>query len=173
MVFRRSTLVESGGFSGDLPFAADVATWLPIAMRGRTAFWPDTTVTYVLHQGMTTYRFPVTKLIDDVIAIEQLVIREVEKADLEPQKKNFLRQLATTYLRKNFGHIMIQAARRGVPKKEILQAWARYATLIPRLGVSGLSIGAVVIPKSLIPVLGWPYRKLVAWSVAKRWRGNA
>ena len=56
VVFRTEKLREFGGFAGTLPFAADVATWLPIAAAGRSSFCPVAKVTYVIHDDMSTQK---------------------------------------------------------------------------------------------------------------------
>lgn len=164
MIFRRSTLEARGGFSDALPFAADVATWLPIAADGQCAFWPDAKVTYVLHNSMTTWTFPITKLVQDIVSIEELLLREIAKSTrLSDETKARVRALSRGHVYKSFGNIMIQTARRGARKRNLLRAWVQYASRLPLFGFSPLSVGALLVPSRLIPLVGAPYRAFIGW----------
>jgi glycosyltransferase involved in cell wall biosynthesis len=162
MVFKTATLRNAGGFVTSFPYASDAATWLPIAVRGRCAFYPEAKVDCIVHEGMATRTFCVESLIDDIVKLTALVNTEVKAQTTIPlalvQK---IKRLSKTYMRRAFGHMMITSARRGVSKAQLLSAWISYAPKIPFYGLGALSLGAILVPRGLIQVIGWPYRKWV------------
>jgi glycosyltransferase involved in cell wall biosynthesis len=163
VIFRTAALRAGGGFVTSFPYASDAATWLPIAVRGRCAFYPVAKVDCIVHEGMATRSFNPAALIDDVIRLTHLVNNEVGVRFAYDQK--FVAQigmLSNIYLRHIFGHMMITSARRGVSKLQLLLAWRSCASQLPFFGVGAMSLGAVLVPQGLIQVVGWPYRKWVS-----------
>jgi hypothetical protein len=158
VVFRTETLRASGGFSNSMPFAADIATWLPIAMRGTMAFWPHTKISYIMHQGMTTRSFSLDTLMADLFAVHQLVLSEIGSTPIPPERKMVLRRLASKYVPKSFGAFMMFASRAGTPKRELVSVWRKYSGAMPFGGVSALSLGAIIVPARLVNIVGFPYR---------------
>ncbi len=162
MVFKTTTLRNVGGFTKNFPYASDAATWLPIAVRGHCAFYPEAKVDCIVHEGMATRTFRVESLIDDIVKLTALVNTEVAARNTLPlELTQKIRRLSKTYMRRTFGHVMITSARRGVGKARLLWAWISYAPQIPFYGLGALSLGAVLVPRGLIQVVGWPYRKWV------------
>jgi glycosyltransferase involved in cell wall biosynthesis len=167
MVFRRCRLEAVGGFSNGFSYAVDAATWLPIAMRGPCAFWPEAKAEYVVHSGMTTHQYALETLIDESIRLAALVAREVEESDLDDAKKRHLLQLSRQFVRRIFAENMILAARQRDSKRELLRAWARTARSLPRFGVSGLALAALAVPRGWMDLVGMPYRKWTQWRQAR------
>lgn len=171
MVFRTDTLRARGGFSKKLPYAADVATWLPIAMNGRAVFVPDSAFDCVVHTGMATRTFDITTLIDDAVKLTDMVRNEAAQARfVDSGLTRKLDALADVYLRNIFGHLMIASARSGASKRRLALAWVRRARSLPMLGLGPLSLGAVFVPQSLIQMIGWPYRRWVSWKRQISWK---
>ena len=162
MVFKTATLRNVGGFTSKFPYASDAATWLPIAVRGHCAFYPEAKVDCIVHEGMATRTFRVESLIDDIVKLTALVNTEVKaQATIAPELKQKIERLSKIYMRRTFGHVMITSARRCAGKAQLLWAWISYASKIPFYGLGALSVGAVLVPRGLIQAIGWPYRRWV------------
>ncbi len=162
MVFKVAALRAAGGFVTNFPYASDAATWLPIAMRGHCAFFPEAKVDCIVHEGMATRTFNVETLIEDIVKLMALVNTEVKaKSAIPSELAGKIQKLSRIYLRRTFGHVMITSARRGVGKGKLLRAWLHYAAKLPLYGVGALSLGAVLVPLGSIQIIGWPYRKWV------------
>lgn len=163
MIFRTETLRQFGGFTSTFPYASDVATGFPIAIRGKCAFYPEAKIDCIIHAGMATRTYSPGALVEDVVNLTALIVEEVRNArpgELDLTQK--IEQASRIYLRKIFGYVMMTSARRGVSKWKLLRAWADYVNKLPCLGLDPLSIGAVLVPQGLIQSVGWPYRKFVA-----------
>jgi glycosyltransferase involved in cell wall biosynthesis len=168
MIFRTETLRRFGGFTSAFPYASDVATGFPIAIRGKCAFYPEAKVDCIIHEGMATRTYSAPALVEDVVNLTAFVVDEVRKVHPgEPELTRIIEQASRIYLRKIFGYVMVTSARRGVSKWKLLCAWAAYADKLPRFGLDPLSIGAVLVPQGLIQIVGWPYRKYAAWKRIK------
>lgn len=167
MIFNTATLRNAGGFVTSFPYASDAATWLPIAVRGHCAFYPEAKVDCIVHEGMATRTFRVETLIDDIVKLTGLVNTEVKvRPAMPPELAQQVQRLSKIYLRRTFGHVMITSARRGARKAQLLRAWIYYAPKIPFYGLGALSLGAVLVPRRLIQIIGWPYRK---WMNVRRY----
>ena len=168
MIFKTETLRAFGGFTTAFPYAADVATGFPIAIRRKCAFYPEEKVDCTVHEGMATLSYSAQALIDDVINLTEFVVAQVSDVHAdEPQLIDDIAKSSRVYLRKMFGHVMITSARRGVTKWQLIKAWAIYSSRLPGLGLGPMSIGAVLVPQRLIQTVGWPYRKYVAWKLSR------
>lgn len=169
MVFRTSALKASGGFAADWPYAADAATWLPIAMHGKCSFLPDAKLSYRVHNGMGTRATILNVLVADVARLTALTNQELAKrGDVDAAKRAAIKKMSDVYLRNMFGHVMITAARAGSPKREIFVTWWSWLNRLPGFGISPLSVGALLVPQSFIQSVGAPYR----WWVRQRLAGK-
>lgn len=173
IVFRASVLRARGGFDSQLPFAADAATWLPIAFHGPCGYWPQACVDYVIHGAMTTRGFGGDALMKDTYAIHELVLRELPELTLTESERDRLLRNADTFLSTRFNSIMMFCARGRAQKSALLRLWLAEARRLPRGGIGALSVAAVVVPTSLLPLVGWPYRTWVGWRRNRRRAGFA
>ena len=104
-------------------------------------------------------------LIDDVLAIAAMLRRIVAGAVRLPEaRKRDLMIRCDRYVSTRFNSIMIMGARRRLSKRHLLGMWRKYGVRVPRFGFGVLSLGAVVVPFSLMQVMGWPYR---AWAARR------
>lgn len=164
-IFRAEMLKSSAGFSNLVPFAADVATWLPIACLNNCAFWPEAKIDYVVHAGMTTRTFDFETLILDLLDIHMLIVTTIDKCTPTFYSRNYFRGLANVNLKLGFRNMLIISARKGAGKFYLLSTWIKYASRIPDHGISFPSLLAVVVPAFMFNIVGWPYR---AWLAFKR-----
>ena len=158
-LFRTETLKARGGFSDSLPFAADIATWLPICFHNDVAFWPQAKIDYVVHAGMTTRTFDFATLVDDMLKIRELILNEIGRSTLPEARKEKLRRLADVNLKKSFAAMVMISARAGGRKRALLRVWLRHLSVLPGFGVTALSLGGLLVPQALLDIVGWPYRK--------------
>lgn len=162
IIFRRATLIDRGGFDNALTFAADAATWIPIAARGKVAYWPEARVRYIQHELMLTRSFPVATVVADMIHLVGLVSDAIrQRDDLTMSSRLELQSLMDFKIYDGFNTQMIQGARSGVSKIELFRIWLQVGPRLRWFGIGPLSIGAVLVPCGLIGVIGWPYRKIV------------
>lgn len=159
IIFRTSILKSCNGFSNRLPHAADVATWLPIAVGHRCGFWPDAKICYVFHDGMTTQSTLAETLLNDALEIAAM-LRSIsgQLQNVSPKKLKQLKKLPRIHLADRFNNIMISSARKGTSKLQLLSFWLHFGTRVPYFGLGILSLSAVLVPFRFIPIVGWPYR---------------
>jgi glycosyltransferase involved in cell wall biosynthesis len=73
IVMRTDALRERGGFSLDLPFAADVAAWTPLLFEGKAGLVNEAGATYYVHSARETSRLRIEQILRDGWAVADLI----------------------------------------------------------------------------------------------------
>ncbi|WP_158671900.1 glycosyltransferase family 2 protein [Bradyrhizobium guangdongense] len=86
IVMRTELLRAQGGFPIDMPFAADVAAWVPLLFHGRAGLVNDACATYSIHGARETSRLKIDQLLTDcwksTAIIAELADRSINESKL-------------------------------------------------------------------------------------------
>jgi glycosyltransferase involved in cell wall biosynthesis len=73
IMMRTDALRMRGGFSLDLPFAADVAAWAPLLFESKAGLVNEASATYYVHSARETSRLRIEQLLRDGWAVADLI----------------------------------------------------------------------------------------------------
>lgn len=92
VLIRTDLLRMSGGFPPDLPYAADVASWAPLLLRGPAGFVNEACATFNLHDMSETSRLSIEMRLQDCVKANEIIGRAIDQLVVSPWRRWTLRR---------------------------------------------------------------------------------
>ena len=165
ILLRTEVLRAQGGFRADM-YAADMAAWAAMLLKGDAGLVNETCAVFHGHKGSQTYALLIDEHIDDqrrmIDAIKDLADRIID----DPQERNRVTLFARRYFARCIFDIIFSHWERGVSfTKVLLPVIWRWRADLSHIGISHVfklarPICRIVLPNSIVE---WIRRLIRAW----------
>lgn len=153
VAMRTELLRGQGGFPDDWPHTGDLATWVPLLLKGEVGFVNEACGTYRNHEETQTAKFSVDVRLSDIDKLAQLIVASTEAAVDDPQLRQEIREEANRYFARNcVGHITMER-RKGLSRADSLRAAWKW-----RRQLSNLRLDSIVGATRALALLVLPIR---------------
>ena len=109
ILMKTELLRAQGGFPDGWPHTSDLATWVPMLLRGNAGFVNETCGTYRNHEGTQTTKLAVDVRLSDIDRLARVIEAMSERAVDDAELRRVIRIEANRYVARNcLGHIIME-----------------------------------------------------------------